>query len=174
MIVQINDCRHVDRVDASLTKYVVMTNGEFVVAERLMDSLYPLRDRLKAAKVIFARNRVLMYAKKAMLKCMGSVDAGTFVHVPAPEEFARLWNVEEVSFEMSIELEMKLRRLGMRLGDMPSTGLIAYEWLRHNMAPQDSLQLAGFTFQGWDHHPWAIEKQIVVPVNVPEMADAGL
>jgi hypothetical protein len=58
-------------------------------------------------------------------------------------------------------------RAGMPPGNMPSTGMVAYHWLLKKLAPGDSLDIAGFTFEGWNRHPWEIERTIIKGVYPP-------
>jgi hypothetical protein len=58
-------------------------------------------------------------------------------------------------------------KLGMGPSCMPSTGMIAYHWLSQRLKPRDSLDIAGFTFEGWEGHPWKIEKTLVKGIYPP-------
>jgi hypothetical protein len=50
---------------------------------------------------------------------------------------------------------------------MPSTGMVAYDWLRRRLRTGDSLAVEGFAFQGWEGHPWQIESQLIRPKELP-------
>ena len=54
--------------------------------------------------------------------------------------------------------------LGMAPACMPSTGMIAYDWVRRRLEAWDYLFTEGFTFEGWAGHPWAIERQLIKPI----------
>ena len=51
---------------------------------------------------------------------------------------------------------------------MPSTGMIAYDWLLRKLKPEDTLTVEGFTFEGWSGHPWEIESQLIRSVGILE------
>ena len=81
---------------------------------------------------------------------------------------AKHWPVECVTLLSSLRLEYQLRRLGMHHTAMPSTGMIAYDWLLRKLKPDDTLAVEGFTFEGWSGHPWEIESQLILPVGLAE------
>ena len=56
------------------------------------------------------------------------------------------WEVSTISFLSALRLDVTLVRLGMPPSWMPSTGLIAYSWLRKRLRKCDTLEIQGFTF----------------------------
>jgi hypothetical protein len=61
---------------------------------------------------------------------------------------------------------------GMPFRCQPSTGMVAYSWLRRRLRIGDSLAVEGFAFQGWEGHPWQIESQLIRPKQLPHSWEA--
>jgi hypothetical protein len=130
-IIQINSFHHIQRIPLEKTSYVAITN---------MGS--------KATQQIIT----------AAAKMHNTWTAHEYTHI----EIKNLpWKMYAVPFFFTLQLERRLLELGMPPSCMPSTGMIAYHWLKWKLRRGDSLDIAGFTFEGWEGHPWAIEKTLV-------------
>jgi 1,2-phenylacetyl-CoA epoxidase PaaB subunit len=68
--------------------------------------------------------------------------------------------IEVLSAEISRETERRLVELGARKPFMPSTGILV---IAHALKrfPDHAIDLFGFSHQGWEHHPWKAEKQLI-------------
>lgn len=62
--------------------------------------------------------------------------------------------------ENRVEVSDLLRKNGSRIDVIPSTGVQVINLLRHE-APKASLQLFGFSHQGWDGHCWEAERRLI-------------
>ncbi|MDP9128067.1 MAG: hypothetical protein M3N08_07410 [Pseudomonadota bacterium] len=164
VIVQINRCIHADRLPAERTRYIFLVNTDVNLSARVVDELYAARDSFKNVSIVRARNPTLYTFKKLLLIAQGKGRWRNFRLSPAWKRLRKLWPVQKVSLVSSFILEVEMSSRGMPLDFQPSTGLIAYRWLRARLKPGDSLDIAGFTFEGWDRHPWRIERQLVHPI----------
>ncbi len=91
----------------------------------------------------------------------GIPNAGDFAPDPALWTLRRDWRLGLVSPACSAALDALLTQHGMPPEHMPSTGMAAWFWLRRRLRPGDSINLAGFTHEGWFRHPWAIERALM-------------
>lgn len=157
IIVQINSCRH----NAMLQKrtcfvFLINSGGQ-------MDSVIqkmPLDD-LQSATIILSRNPFVYWLKYNLLKAMRLPEFETFEMCNRP---SLPMPTKVISFIEALQLEYTMRRNGMAFRYHPSTGMVAYYWLRKRLQPEDTLSLAGFTFEGWEGHVWAIERELIKPI----------
>lgn len=164
-IVQINACRHVEGLDAAKTRYVFITNtGDTSDA---VEGLLRHEKRLVSSIVYLSRNRFYYNMKKRWLR--------RIVRYPQWWNFAEcgswrglrgVWPIRSVGFVESARLDVDMMRRGMTQEKMPSTGLVAYDWIRRRLKPGDGLNVDGFSFVGWEGHAWEIEKRIVMPLQL--------
>ena len=118
------------------------------------------------ATIIRGRNPLFYAAKRAFLQAQNwRLSLYDYQLTQSWKMLAKKWPVESVSLSSSMRLEYQLRRLGMAQDAMPSTGMIAYDWLLQRLKPDDYLTVAGFTFEGWPGHPWEIERGLVLSVG---------
>jgi len=165
-IVQMNNCRHASRDIAAKTQHIFITNMGAKVSGPLCQAIKTHGALLGNATVVLGRNPLFYSSKRAFLQAqdwMAPFD--DYQLTQAWRSLAKDWPVERVSLLSSMRLEYQLRRLGMHHKAMPSTGMIAYDWLLRRLKPEDTLAVEGFTFEGWSGHPWAIESQLILPVG---------
>ena len=112
----------------------------------------------------FSRNALFHRLKGKLVRLASERRARDYITCNKRCRQSLPWPVEEISFISTLKLEYKLLKAGMKFGWMPSTGMIAYHWLRQKVERGDSLDITGFTFEGWGGHPWHIEKTMVVGV----------
>ena len=155
VIVQINTCRH-NALLPKRTKYVFLINSgdQMWNVTQQMPQEIPL-----CATIILAKNRYLYWIKRRLLKAMGIPGFETFEMCGKPP-----FPVKTISFFEAAGLEYTMRRNGMGFRYHPSTGMVAYNWLRKRLKAGDTLSLAGFTFEGWGGHVWAIERELIRPI----------
>jgi hypothetical protein len=159
-IAQINDCPHAEELPVNRTRYIFLSNpGQDT--KQLVDKLISRRVLFPHAKIILVRNPAFYTVKKSLLKSFGRA---AWHNYRLSEDWKRLreyWPIEIVSCFSALRLERKLRALGMPRSCMPSTGMITYDWLSRQLFRSDSLEIQGFSFEGWDRHPWHVERQLV-------------
>ena len=166
VIIQINKCRHIELTKGHSTSYIFLVNtGEDVselVSHLLSLNNYP---ELKSTSIILARNILYYLLKLQLLKQLSRPSWVFYSTSSSYLKLANLWRVKSVSFLFSLLLDIRLFRLGMPPSSMPSTGLIAYMWLRKRLCKNDTLKVIGFTFEGWERHPWDIERKLLTTVD---------
>jgi len=161
-IIQINTCRHALALPVEKTHHIFISNMGDKVSVPLCDAIVNQRALLCHASVILARNPYFYTSKRFMLQMQDWNNAqADYRLTDAWQRLKEGWKIDRVSFLSSMRLEFKLRRLGMRYAMMPSTGMIAYDWLLQRLNPEDTLTIEGFSFEGWSGHPWAIEGQLI-------------
>jgi len=155
--IQINDCRYADKLPLVRNQYIFLTNaGPY--SGSIVDRLLTRRASIPFAQIILARNPLFYALKKRLLPRHRHRD------YQLTWEWDRLhksWAARAVSCFSTLRLERRLVKLGMPPSFMPSTGMIAYDWVSRQLRGGDVLEVRGFTFQGWDQHPWEIERQLV-------------
>lgn len=161
-IVQCNNCAYAEMLPFAQHNYVFVSNTaprpEVIRAiERRLTSLRSL-PVFASTDIVLCRNP---YAYALGKHVFGERFA---VHRYA-SELNRFWPVRTVSFASTVRLHIDLLKRGMEIRQMPSTGLVAYDWVRRRLQPGDSLLLAAFAHQGWRGHPWHLEREIVKPVT---------
>lgn len=166
-VIQINDCQHNDQAIAEKTRYIFVSNSGDTSLP-LLDHILRHKYSFPNAQIICARNPLYYTVKKWLLRLRGNSLVPNYEILPAWE---RLTGRIFVSFLQTMRLEFKLRKHGMAPSLMPSTGMIAYHWLCQRLEPADSLDLVGFTFEGWEHHPWDIERKLVKGIYYPGYRD---
>jgi hypothetical protein len=72
---------------------------------------------------------------------------------------SRCWSY--ISRESFLRAADHLEALGAEPPALPSSGFVTISHLLHTM-PRAKLTLYGFTFEGWDKHPWCAEKAFVL------------
>jgi hypothetical protein len=161
-IVQINTCRHAAALPVEKTHHIFISNMGDKVSAPLCQAIETQRVLLCHATVMLGRNPSFYASKRAVLQAQ---DWGNALHdyhlTEAWRTLAPAWKIGRVSFLSSLRLEWQLRQLGMRQASMPSTGMIAYDWLLQRLKPGDTITVEGFTFEGWSGHPWAIESRLI-------------
>ncbi len=157
VIVQINSCRH-NAMLPKRTGYVFLINSGGQMSSVVQKMPLP---ELGNATVILARNPMLYSLKKRLLKAIKIPGFETFEMCPKP---SLPMPVKMISFFEAFRLEYRMRRNGMAFRFHPSTGMVAYYWLCNRIKDEDSISIAGFTFEGWHGHPWAIERRLIKPI----------
>jgi len=161
-IIQINTSRHAAKLPVEKTHHVFISNMGEKVSAPLCQAIEKQHELLCHATVVLGRNPSFYVSKRAVLQVRDWHNGLHDYHLTqAWRTLVPRWKVERVSFLSSVRLEFQLRQLGMRRASMPSTGMIAYDWLLQRLKPEDSLTVEGFTFEGWSGHPWAIESQLI-------------
>jgi hypothetical protein len=153
IFVQINSCEHAGLVPKGKRSYIFVTNAGGHSAG--------IMSKIGHGNhvVIFARNPLFYSIKKYVLRILGSKSWQYFSVDRTPSGFCHI-NVIK-----SCRLELKFLRQGMKLSYMPSTGAIAYHWTVMALQPGDSLDIAGFAFEGWYRHPWELEMQLIKTIE---------
>lgn len=167
VIIQINACRHLTNIPKKKTHYIFVTNtGQIFphIIDAIRDNQRYFCHGIMPGKIILARNPTF-YRLKRRLHFKGSPLGDAFYASKIRKYLSLILDCQTISFRQSYNLERKMRSLGMPAHFMPSTGMIAYDWICKKMCKGDSLMLEGFTFEGWDRHPWEIEKKIIIPWN---------
>lgn len=170
VIIQTNKCLHVDLIPQEKTRYVIITNTG-TPSRKVVRHVRRLRvgKKLGDFSLVFARNEEYSLEKVRRLKATAT---GLFRFFRSYRSFrcpldkkalAAEFKLIEISLDFSAQLDKRLMALGMKEDQLPSTGLIAFEWIKTLMQPGDHLEPIGFTHQGWDGHPWTIEAQLVRP-----------
>jgi hypothetical protein len=162
VIVQINDCPHAAALPVARNHYIFLTNSGPDVS-KLVDRLLSRRDYIPHARVVLARNPTFYAIKKWLLRLRGRSHWRDYQLTHTWRKLRGVWPVQKVSFFSTFRLEQKLIAMGMPPSCMPSTGMVAYDWLSRECHAGDSIAIEGFTFEGWDRHPWQIERQLVQP-----------
>lgn len=157
VIIQINSCRH-NAVLPKRTRYVFLINSGGQMSSVI--EKMPLSE-LGSATVILARNPTVYSIKQRLLKLKQIPDFETFEICGRP---TLPMPVKMIGFLEGLRLEYKMRVLGMPFRLHPSSGMVAYYWLCNRLKEGDELSLAGFSFEGWHGHPWAIERRIIKPI----------
>jgi len=166
VIVQINDCPHAAALPAARNHYIFLTNSGPNVSE-LVDRLLSRRDYIPHARVVLARNPTFYMIKTWLLRLRRRSLWRDYQLSHTWRKLCGVWPVQKVSFFSTFRLEQKLIAMGMPPRCMPSTGMLAYDWLSRQLHPGDSIAIEGFTFEGWHQHPWQIESQLVRPQKRP-------
>lgn len=159
VIVQINDCKYAAELPTFRKQYIFLTNTGPHVSS-LVEKLLSRREHIPFARVFLARNPLLYTVRK----CLSAADLrGDYRVSQAWKQLLGVWRTEAVSCWSTFRLERQLETLGMPANLMPSTGMIAYDWISRRLRCGDSLEVMGFTFEGWNRHPWEIERQLIKP-----------
>jgi hypothetical protein len=161
VIIQCNGCTYAEVLPSVRDNYVFVSNTapkpEIIGAiEHRLTSLRSL-PVFTSTSIILCRNPRAYTLGAYLLRGRLNVRTEFF-------ELNRFWPVRAVSFVSTVRLHTSLLKLGMQIRQMPSTGMVAYDWIRRRLRPTDSLLVAGFTHQGWQGHPWHLEREIIKPV----------
>ena len=161
-VVQFNHCRHIDRVPPAAQRWVFLSNTGSPM-QRNVEILCAMPDHpaLQDAVMMQARNPAFYRLKRAWLRLRLSPHWQDFTPSDAGAALAAFWSVKTMNFGASLGLDRLLRARGMAAHMMPSTGMIAFDWVRAQMRPEDLLRIEGFGWQGWEGHPWAIERAMM-------------
>lgn len=162
-VIQINACAHREWIAPEKMSHVCVTNtSDPATIESIVSMLLSL-DLPAHTRIVFSRNHTF-YWLKAFVAWLGQ--AKTVQNfLPFKIDLAR--RSETISFLASCRLEYTMLSAGMAPGSMPSTGMVAYHWLSRKLRAGDSLDLAGFTFEGWDRHAWDVERKLLKGVYPP-------
>ena len=162
LVVQFNLCVHRARVPPFVRRYVFISNTGAPAEQSVAFFVENKNDpTLAGAVVMCARNPTFYRLKRCALKLFGSEAQQHYTVSPAPRELHRIAVVETMSFLATLRLETRMREEGMTASMMPSTGMIAFDWVVRGMRPGDRLAIAGFSWEGWEGHPWEIERRIM-------------
>ncbi|MCX8504560.1 MAG: hypothetical protein ORN52_11375 [Beijerinckiaceae bacterium] len=165
-IVQINHCRHAEHLSAEKTQHVFIANMGETVSAPLCQAIKERGALLGEATIIRGRNPVFYTSKSVYLQTQSlGVSLHDYRLTQSWRMLAKIWPIKSVSLLSSVRLKYQMLRLGMPQASMPSTGMIAYDWLLRKLKPNDRLTVEGFTFEGWPGHPWAIERDLILPIG---------
>jgi len=159
-VIQFNLCDHRDLVAPETQRFIFISNsGE--PAARTVDFLRANANHpaIAGAMIICARNPGFYRLKQCWLRLTFSKAWRHYRVSPAP---GRLPKFETLTFPDAVRLERVMRHAGMPRTMMPSTGMIAWDWVHRRMHPGDHLSIAGFTWQGWEGHAWDIERRLML------------
>lgn len=172
IIIQHNTCDYAELLPQVRANYVFVTNSG-PHAYKIMNRLLALRQTpvFTTTRLILARNRAFYTLKKHLMRARKHPVWPAYRIHRQWNAVSRIWPMQTMSFGSTVRLEGKLLRLGMARWRMPSTGMIAYDWLRRRLQPSDCLFTEGFTFEVWHGHPWAIEKQLIKPIMAMDGQD---
>lgn len=174
VIVQINDCPHAQTLPRSRTLYVFLVNsGGPDVCPQVVERLIGRRAYLPNASIVLARNPAFYTMKRWLMRARRHRHWGDYRLSKAWTRLRGLCRIHTVSCLYALRLELLLIEGGMPRSFMPSTGMIAYDWLRRRLRPGDSVAIEGFTFQGWHRHPWNVERQLVRQHHETETKKGG-
>ena len=168
-VVQINSCEHSQSIATDKTIAVFVANAGMEIRDRIMGGLLAKRQHIPNAKLILAKNPAFYRLKGWAATLKKSWMAPHYRLSSGWEKFS--WPMQTVSLTTTLTLEYLLRSRGMMPSLMPSTGMIAYYSLLRSLRPGDSLDVTGFTFEGWEGHPWQIESQLVRGTYPPGYRD---
>jgi hypothetical protein len=169
-IVQINSCMHAARIPFGKTTHVFLVNTGINACPPTVKELMGKKELLPSITVVRSRNEVFYYLKGKLIGLRSQWHARDYIVNDAWRNLP--WPTEEVSFKSTMKLEYKLLKAGMPVGWVPSTGMIAYHWLRQKLTSGDSLDITGFTFEGvFERHPWEIEKTLIKGIYPPGYRD---
>jgi len=165
-IVQINHCRHAERLSAKKTQHVFIANMGETVSAPLCQAIKDRSALLRDATIIRGRNPLFYTSKRAYLETKSwGRSLQDYQLTQSWRMLSNMWPITSVSLLSSVRLEYQMLRLGMPEAAMPSTGMIAYDWLLRQLKPDDRLTIEGFTFEGWPGHPWEIERELILSVH---------
>jgi len=161
-VVQFNLCRHRARVPAAAARYVFISNTgtpsecsvRFLLAERDDPAI-------AGAVMMNARNPAFYRLKQAGLLMACAAGWRDYAVSDATRQLAGTWRVATMGFRETLKLETRMRHAGMPAAQMPSTGMVAFDWVQRRMQPEDRLELAGFSWEGWEGHAWQIERRLM-------------
>jgi hypothetical protein len=173
VIIQINDCRHADKIPYHLTKYVFLSNTGTNQCEKVVDAFLEKQHLFSEVQIILARNPIFYRLKKLALAIKRRPHGK---HCTPSNAWNRLANspaIKKTSFLSSLRLDLKMIRMGMAPSYHPSTGMIAYDWLSRYLSINDRLDIIGFSFEGWSGHAWSVEKQIIKDIEEPILTMPG-
>jgi hypothetical protein len=166
-VIQINRCAHREAIAPEKMSHVCVVNT--VDPAAFHDTVAMLRGLNLPAhtKIVFTRNPAF-YWLKSFAAWLYNPD-GLRCFLPFKIDLA--WSSETVSFLATCLLEFRMLRAGMPLRNLPSTGMVAFDWLSKKLRPGDSLDIDGFTFEGWDRHSWDVERQLIKGIYPPGYRD---
>ena len=166
-VIQLNGCAHREAIAPEKMSHVCVVNTcDPANIERVVSMLRGL-ELPAQTRIVFTRNHIF-YWLKAFAGWLKLSD-GVQYFLPFKIDLGRAG--ETVSLLDTCRLEFRMLRAGMPSGNMPSTGMVAYDWLSKKLRPGDSLDIAGFTFEGWNWHPWGLERTIIKGVYPPGYRD---
>lgn len=149
-------------IPAEKTRYIFIANTRPVAREILKYVNETVRSAIGDNFIlVVSRNENFYNTKNLNLQALNDEMHIKYGVVLNKKGLSDDFDVIEVGHSFSEDLDDSLIRRGMKVGQMPSTGLIAYEWLKTIMNTGDELRIAGFTHSGWWGHPWELEKDII-------------
>lgn len=164
-VVQIDGCRHADRVPAKKARYVFVTDTGPEASPEVITALLERWLLLPVATVILSSDPTYTRLKGLALRIRGNRNWRFCRMSPAWETLRGLYRIERLTFIDRLVLDLLLARCGMPPSVNPSTGAVAYDWLRRRMGELDSLEIDGFTVEGREGHAWHVERAFVHPFD---------
>jgi hypothetical protein len=143
-VIQINRCAHREAIAPEKMSHVCVVNVSDPTA---IDGVAAMLQGLSLpdhTKIVFTRNPTF-YWLKSFAAWLYNPD-GLRCFLPFKPDVARPG--ETVSFLAACLLELRMLKAGMPPRNMPSTGMVAFDWLSKKLNPGDSLDIDGFTFEG--------------------------
>jgi len=137
-IIQFNACPNAEALAAYHTPYVFVVNTGHATSGRVVEQLRPLRPLLPDATIVLARNPTYYTLKKWILRECGQEHWRAFQISSARACLRDLWRIETLSFLSSLRVDLLMMAKGMPFPYQPSTGLIAYHWLRQRLKPVEN------------------------------------
>lgn len=161
-VVQCNNCAYARMLPSVQHNYVFVTN-----TVRRPGTIRALEHRLTSLRSLpaFASTDIVLCRNPYAYALGRRIFRGRFDVYRRSSVLSRFWPVRTVSFASTVRLHMSLLKRGMEIRQVPSTGMVAYDWVRRRLQPGDSLLLVAFTHQGWQGHPWHLEREIMRPVT---------
>jgi hypothetical protein len=144
-VIQINHCAHRAEIPAEKMSHVFVVNTtDTASASRVVGMIYSL-DLPPQTRFLFSRNPAFYWLKSFAAWLWNPNTVNCFL--PIKIDLNR--PTETVSFFFTCRLEHQMLKAGMPPRNMPSTGMVAYNWLLKRLIAGDSLDIEGFTFEGW-------------------------
>ena len=167
-VIQTNSCVHREAIPPEKMSHVCVVNTSDPASINGVAAMLRRLEELPAQTcIVFTRNPTF-YWLKSFAAWLYNPD-GLRCFLPFKIDLGR--SSETVSFLATCLLEFKMLRAGMPLRNMPSTGMVAFDWLSKKLKPGDSLDIDGFTFQGWDRHSWDVERKLIKGIYPPGYRD---
>ncbi len=161
-VVQINDCVNNRPILAAKTIAVFLINsGKHHERMARLAQSYVERGLFPQATFILPRNPEFYAEKRRELQAAGHPNADAF---ETTLDLARLPQgvpAQELSYADSADLRARLLAAGMEPHQDASSGMVAYDWIKRRMTPEDKLDVVGFGHAGWRGHPWAVEGRMM-------------
>ncbi|AGB74956.1 hypothetical protein [Rhizobium tropici] len=160
IVIQINSCIYLDEVSASKTKFIFITNSGYPYD--FSEYLTGFSSNKLKPTIVVARNPSLYEVKRRFLWNLNRSISEYYVTYPETlERIDPYFPMELASEECGWEIERDLAANGCSAYYMPSTGYIAFHWIKKKISANDTVELFGFTHKGWPLHPWKYEQKMM-------------